>query len=178
MLWGLQGFCKRAHDSNHLFNSCIIALEVESSTLNTQHRICHAEALYHALQQQTSLANSGCTLAVTESPKANSPNLAKASATGPSQSRSDGEPASDVHQRAALGLYQTAPARPKSPLLVMSSRGADLIVVSVQLKTGYLRVSCSAEMAQDSEINQTLKQVRKIIYTPSHDVILTNMRSN
>lgn len=46
----------------------------------------------------------------------------------------------------------------------MSSRGTDLVVVSIQLKTGYLRVSCGAGMTQDSEATQSLKQVRAILY--------------
>ena len=100
-------------------------------------------------------------------PQANSPNLAKPSATGPSQSRTDGEATSDVHQRVTTGLHQTALRRPKSPLLVMSGRGADLVVVSVQLKTGYLRLSCSPEMTQDNETAQLLRQVGALHSVPA-----------
>ena len=55
----------------------------------------------------------------------------------------------------------------------MSSRGADLVVVSVQLKTGYLSVNGCAGESQDSETAQILKQVRGILYAPRWD--LTSM---
>ena len=42
----------------------------------------------------------------------------------------------------------------------MSSRGTSLLVVSVQLKTGYLRVACGDGAVQDKELPQLLKQVR------------------
>ena len=49
----------------------------------------------------------------------------------------------------------------------MSSRGEDLVVVSVQLKTGYLRINSSAGMIQDNETAQILKQVRGRLCAPS-----------
>lgn len=136
---------------------------------NTQCSVCHAEALHHALQQQTSLAQSGCTLEVKANPQANLPNLAKPSVPGFSHSLAAGTP--DVHQEAPAGLHhtalvgpnQTALAGPKSPLLVMSCRGAELAVVSVQLKTGYLRISCGRGLAQDKETLQLLNQVRGLL---------------
>ena len=49
----------------------------------------------------------------------------------------------------------------------MSGRGADLVVVSVQLKTGYLRLSCSPEMTQDNETAQLLRQVGALHSVPA-----------
>lgn len=42
----------------------------------------------------------------------------------------------------------------------MSSRGASLLLISIQLKTGYMRISCGGGIAEDKETNQLVKQVR------------------
>lgn len=44
----------------------------------------------------------------------------------------------------------------------MSSRGARLLLVPIQLKTGYLRISCGEGVAQDKETTQLVKQVRRL----------------
>ena len=49
--------------------------------------------------------------------------------------------------------------RPQSPSLSMHSRDAELLVVSVQLKTGYMKVGLGKAVALDKEVVQLLKQV-------------------
>ncbi len=104
---------------------------------------CAAEALHHALQQQTSLTKSSCTTELLTDPK----------------------PAADLAGLVPLpsGPAQAGPvpARALSPSLVMSSRGTALLVVSVQLKTGYLRLAAGCGAAQDQDLLQRLKQVYK-----------------
>ena len=102
---------------------------------------CAAEALHQALQQQTSLTTSRCT----------------------TQLLIDPNPAADLAASFPLpsGPAQASPvpARALSPSLVMSSRGTALLVVSVQLKTGFLRLAAGCGAAQDQDLLQRLKQV-------------------
>jgi len=102
---------------------------------------CAAEALHHALQQQTSLTISGCTTHLLTDPN----------------------PAADLAGLVPLpsGPAQAGPvpARALFPSLVMSSRGTALLVVSVQLKTGFLRLAAACGAAQDQDLLQQLKQV-------------------
>ena len=51
------------------------------------------------------------------------------------------------------------PARALSPSLVMSSRGTALLVVSVQLKTGFLHLAAGSGAEQNQDLLQRLKQV-------------------
>ena len=122
---------------------------------------CGAEALHHALQQQTPLDQSGCTLEVTPNLGAN---LAKPSENLPCHAHAgtaSGVSSADLGQAQAHGLHETALTGPKSSLLIMSSRGAKLLVVSVQLKTGYMRVSRGDLALAETDMTQLLKQVCK-----------------
>lgn len=122
---------------------------------------CGAEALHHALQQQTPLNQSGCTLGVTPNLGAN---LAKPSATLPGRDHAGTASevsSADLGQNHKAGLRAAALSGPKTPLLIMSSRGAKLLVVSVQLKTGYMRVSSGDMSLADKEMTQLLRQVRQ-----------------
>ena len=136
----------------------------------------HAEALHLALQQQTLLAQSGCTLEVASKPRVTrlnqatpSPALPTDAQTGttPNLAGTTRDPASTASvvdsptlgQVALAGPFRTAPAGSNSPLLTMGARGANLLVVSVQLKTGYLRINCGEGLIEDIDMTQLLKQV-------------------
>ena len=104
--------------------------------------LCYAaEALHHALQQQTSLTTSGCTTHLLTDPN----------------------PPSDLAGLVPLpsGPAQTSPvpARALAPSLVLSSRGTALLVVSVQLKTGFLRLAAGSGAEQKQDLLQRLKKV-------------------
>ena len=102
---------------------------------------CAAEALHHALQQQTSLTTSGCTthLLTPPNPPADFAGLVPLP-SGPAQAG-------------------PVPARALPPSLVMSSSGTALLVVSVQLKTGFLRLAAASGAEQTQDLLQQLKQV-------------------
>lgn len=102
---------------------------------------CAAEALHHALQQQTSLTTCGCTthLLTPPNPAANLAGLVPLP-SGPAQAG-------------------PVPARALPPSLVMNSRGTALLVVSVQLKTGFLRLAARSGAEQNQDLLQRLKQV-------------------
>ncbi|KAL0040120.1 hypothetical protein WJX79_007435 [Trebouxia sp. C0005] len=114
------------------------ALNVQQLLLQAagQHAVVQLEALHYALQQQTSLTTSGCTTHLISDPN------------------SAADLAGLVPLPSGPAQAGPVPARALSPSLVMSSRGTALLVVSVQLKTGFLRLAagCGAEQ------NQRLKQ--------------------
>ena len=113
---------------------------------------CAAEALHHALQQQTSLTTCGCTthLLTPPNPAANLTGLVPLP-SGPAQAG-------------------PVPARALPPSLVMNSRGTALLVVSVQLKTGFLRLAAMSGAEQNQDLLQRLKQVPN---SSSGDIIAT-----
>ena len=63
-----------------------------------------------------------------------------------------------------------APHRLPSPSLSMHSGDAELLMVSVQLKTGYLRVGLGKAVARDEVVVQLLKQVGSCDHTHTQSV--------
>ena len=150
----------------------------------TKLMLCAADALRLALQQQTSLAHSGCTIHLlpTHSPLQTPAGLAstRLGQAGPKPkapgNSSPGQAAiSPAETPSSLGQAASGPMAPvtspgqagisslasvsQSPSLVMSSRGAVLLVVTVQLKTGYLKAACVEALAYDKAVKQLIMEV-------------------
>ena len=185
-------------------NAAVAILERENQSSQTA-LLCNAEALCHALQQQTSFAQSGCTVhllpkcqlasspvGLMTTPQGQAGMGPGAGAGAPGHGGTDPAPAgglagtSPEAAAASQGQARTTPASaegrvvtspeaaaaasgqagashivalPQAPSLVLSSRGAVLLVVSVQLKTGYLKAASGEALAEDQTVKQLVSEV-------------------
>ena len=134
-----------------------------SGLQNLTSLFCSAGALQDGLQQQGFLTEHGCRCTM--------------------QARSDGQHGALPRRPQSPGLNDLCPPasgpppqspglsppasfplsqRPQSPCLSMHSWEAELLVTTVQLKTGYMQVRLGKAVTADQEMMRLLKQVRHV----------------